>query len=127
MIQWTSLPPLLTHWTKLQFDLRLRTLLHFNRSPLAFLRLQELGVAPDAIFHILPGIECVTARSQAPNHIASMLIGRSGRDAIGKLAVFFFGHGHHRDIGQGMVIVYLIIIYRIISSRISAPIFSLYN
>ena len=62
MAQWTSLPPLLTHWTKLQFDRLMRTLLHFHRRAIRFLRLQEVGVAPDAIFHILPGIIAVQIR-----------------------------------------------------------------
>src|ERR1039458_1249382 len=90
------LPPLLAHRAKLQLNLLTGTFLHFQRRAIRFLGFQEVGVAPDAFFHVLPGIESVAARSQADNREASMLVGRSGHEAIGKLAILFLPDADNR-------------------------------
>src|SRR5258708_6679536 len=100
-----SLPPLLTRLTTFQLDRLMRTFLYFHRPTICFLSLQKVGVAPDWFVQILPGIERVAARRQATNRKASLLIGRSGHKAIGELAVFLLGHGHHCYIGHGMLVV----------------------
>src|ERR1700730_80764 len=110
---YVSLPPLLTRWTNFQFDLLTRTFLHLHRRTICFLGLQKVGVDPDWLVQILPGIERVAARSQAANRKASMLGGRSDPEAIGKLAVFFLGHGYHGGVGHGMVVVYMIVVHMI--------------
>src|ERR1039458_5150258 len=113
MIQYLndSMAPLLTRWTQLQLDLLMRTFLHFHCHTIRFLGLQKVGVAVDAAFQILPGIERVAARWQAANRKASMLIGRSDPEAMGKLAVFFFWHGHHRDVGHRMIVVHIFFLF----------------
>ena len=50
------LSPLITRRTQLQFDLLMGAFLHFERRAIGFLRLQKIGVAPDAVFQILPCI-----------------------------------------------------------------------
>jgi hypothetical protein len=51
-----SLPPLFTRWTNFQFDLLMRTFLHLHRRTICFLGLQKIGVDPDWLVQILPGI-----------------------------------------------------------------------
>src|ERR1700676_764149 len=122
-----SLLPLLTRWTKLQFDRLMRTFLYFQRRTICFLRLQKIGVAVDAIFQILPGIYRVAARRQATHRKVSVLIRRFDPEAIGKLAIFLLRHGYHRGVGHRMVVVHLITVHTIsvrifsFSRRTTAP------
>src|ERR1039458_453316 len=105
------LPPLLAHRAKLQLNLLTGTFLHFQRRAICFLGFQKVGVAPDAVFHVLPGIEPVAARSQAANREASVLVGRSGHEAIGKLAILFLRHGDHRGVGDRMISVHILFLF----------------
>src|SRR5208282_6744562 len=111
MIQWVSSPPLLTHWTQLQLDLLMRILFHFYRRAICFLGLQKVGVAPDSVFQVLPGIKRVAAGSHAANDKASMLIGRSISEAIGKPAEFLLRNCHHRGVGYRMLVICIFFLF----------------
>src|SRR5260370_19587457 len=89
-----SLPPLLTRWTNFQFDLLMRTFLHLHRRTICFLGLQKVGVDPDWLAQILPGIERVSPRSHAAHRKASMLGRRYGPETVGERSVFFLWARH---------------------------------
>src|SRR5208337_4872760 len=73
------------------------TFLHFDGRAIRFLGLQKVGVVPDAVFQILPGIERVASRSHAANGEAPMLVGRSDPEVIGKFAIFFLFNDYSLD------------------------------
>src|SRR5208337_1848674 len=79
-----ALLPFLARRTQLQLDRLMRTFLHFECRTIRFLGFQKVGVVPDAVFQVLPGIERVTSRSHAVDGEASLLIGRSDREAVGE-------------------------------------------